>query len=89
MTEIKPEQKYKHFKGNIYEIIAIALDSETKEEQVIYVAEDDEEGTIWIRPKKMFEETIERDGKTIKRFQLIQEAPEETEEDLEEETEEE
>lgn len=74
MTEMK-KGKYKHFKGNIYEVIAIATHSETGEELVVYKAlyesEKTKHGQIWARPKKMFEETIEIDGKQIKRFQLI------------------
>lgn len=72
---MKPGQKYKHFKGMIVEIIAVATDSETMEEIVIYKHPDPIKGkeanTIWARPRKMFEETIEKDGKQIKRFELI------------------
>lgn len=62
--------KYRHFKGNEYEVIAIAKHSETLEEYVVYKALYGEMG-IWIRPLKMFEETITKDGKQIKRFEYI------------------
>lgn len=62
--------KYKHFKGNEYEVIGEAKHSETLEEYVVYRALYGEKG-LWIRPKKMFEETITRDGKTFKRFEYI------------------
>ena len=62
--------KYKHFKGNEYEVIAIAKHSETLEDYVVYKALYGEYG-IWIRPLSMFEETITRDGKTYKRFEYI------------------
>lgn len=62
--------KYKHFKGNEYEVIGEAKNSETLEEYVVYRAMYGEKG-LWIRPKKMFEETITRDGKTFKRFEYI------------------
>ena len=62
--------KYKHFKGNYYEVIGVAKHSETLEEYVVYRALYGEYG-LWIRPAKMFEETITRDGKTFKRFEYV------------------
>ncbi|MBO5327835.1 MAG: DUF1653 domain-containing protein [Clostridia bacterium] len=61
---------YKHFKGNLYKVIGVAKNSETLEETVVYKALYGE-GGLWVRPLKMFEEEIERDGKKFKRFQLI------------------
>ena len=61
---------YRHFKGNIYRILHIAKHSETLEEMVVYQAMYGE-GGIWVRPLSMFEEEIERDGKTIRRFSPI------------------
>jgi len=66
MTEIKLG-KYRHFKGNEYEVIGIAKNSETLEETVVYRAlYGDKE--LWVRPAFMWNETVERDGKTYKRF---------------------
>lgn len=62
--------KYRHFKGNEYEVIAIAKHSETLEEMVVYKALYGD-GDIWVRPAKIWDETIERDGKTFKRFEYI------------------
>lgn len=62
--------KYRHFKGNEYEVIAIANHSETLEEMVVYKALYGE-GEYWVRPVSMWNETIERDGKTFKRFTYI------------------
>lgn len=62
--------KYRHFKGNEYEVIGIAKDSETLKEMVVYRALYGEK-ELWIREKQMFLETIERDGKLIKRFTYI------------------
>ena len=62
--------KYRNFKGNEYEVIAIAKHSETLEEMVVYKALYGD-GDIWVRPAKMWDETIERDGKTFKRFEYI------------------
>ena len=59
--------KYKHFKGMEVEVIGVAKHSETLEELVIYR----HDGELWARPVKMFEETVEVDGKKIPRFQFI------------------
>lgn len=69
MNEIKLG-KYRHFKGNKYEVIAIAKHSETTEDYVVYRALYGD-GGIWVRPASMWNETVERDGKTYKRFTYI------------------
>ena len=65
-----PLGKYRHFKGNEYEVLYLARHSETLEEMVVYRALYGERG-IWVRPAKMWNETVERDGKTFKRFTYI------------------
>ena len=62
--------RYRHFKGNEYEVIGVAKDSETMEEVVVYRALYGERG-LWVRPAKMFAEVIERDGRTFARFARI------------------
>ena len=69
MEEIKLG-KYRHFKGNEYEVIGIARDSETLEDMVVYRALYGE-GGLWVRSAEMFSETVTRDGKTFKRFTYI------------------
>lgn len=69
---IKTGTIYRHFKGNLYEVIAIATHSETLEKMVVYRALYGD-GGIWVRPLEMFEETIERNGKKFKRFQPLDE----------------
>ena len=59
--------RYRHFKGNEYEVIAIAKHSETTEDYVVYKALYGD-GGMWVRPASMWNETIERDGVTYKRF---------------------
>ena len=61
---------YRHFKGNLYRVLYIAKHSETLEDIVVYQAMYGEKG-IWVRPKAMFEEIIERDGKSFRRFEEI------------------
>ena len=62
--------KYKHFKGNEYEVIGVAKNSETLEEMVVYRALYGEK-ELWVRPYSMWNETVEHDGKTFKRFEFI------------------
>ena len=69
MEEIKLG-KYRHFKGNEYQVIGIAKNSETLEETVVYRALYGEKD-LWVRPAYMWNETVERDGKTFKRFTYI------------------
>ena len=69
MEEIK-KGRYRHFKGNEYEVIGTAKHSETTEEYVVYKALYGD-GGLWVRPKEMWNETVERDGKTFKRFEFI------------------
>ena len=62
--------RYQHFKGNYYQVLHLAKDSETEETFVVYQPEyGDKE--IWIRPLAMFAETITRDGKTMQRFTKV------------------
>lgn len=67
--EIKPG-KYRHFKGNLYEVIGVARHSETQEEMVVYRALYGEHG-LWVRPTAMWTETVDRDGYHGPRFQYI------------------
>ncbi len=75
MEEIKLG-KYQHYKGNFYEVIGIGRHSETMEELVIYRAlyESKEFGkdSLWARPKAMFLEEVEVDGKRVKRFRFLE-----------------
>ena len=62
--------KYIHFKGNEYEVIAIAKHSETMEDMVVYRGLY-KDNPLYVRPASMWNETVERDGKTFKRFEFI------------------
>ena len=59
--------RYRHFKGNTYEVIGVARHSETEEPMVVYRALYGE-GGLWVRPADMWNEQITRDGKTYHRF---------------------
>ena len=41
--------KYRHYKGNLYEVVGVARHSETLEEMVVYRALYGE-GGLWVRP---------------------------------------
>lgn len=61
---------YEHYKGMKYQVIGIAKHSETLEEMVVYQALYGDYG-IWVRPKDMFFEKVEVNGKIVDRFKKI------------------
>lgn len=63
--------KYKHYKGHFYEVVDFARHSETLEDMVVY-RQLYGEGALWVRPKAMFLETVTIEGKTIPRFEKIE-----------------
>ncbi len=67
---VQSGERYRHFKGNEYEIVAVGQHSETEEEMVVYRALYGD-GAVWIRPLTMFTDTVERDGNRLPRFQKI------------------
>ncbi|MFU2433735.1 MAG: DUF1653 domain-containing protein [Clostridiales bacterium] len=69
MESIKPG-RYRHFKGKEYEVLGVARHSETQEELVVYRALYGD-FSLWVRPVSMWNETVERDGKTFRRFTYI------------------
>jgi len=66
MSTIQPG-RYRHFKGQAYEVIGTARHSETEEEYVVYRALYGDH-TLWVRPRAMWDEQIERDGYVGPRF---------------------
>lgn len=65
--------KWKHFKGDTYTVIGVAKHSENPDDEYVVYIHPDKDGNdqMWIRPVAMFLETIERDGKTMKRFEYL------------------
>ena len=59
--------KYRHFKGNEYEVIGIARHSETEEPMVVYRALYGE-GGLWVRPLSRWNEQVDRDDYHGPRF---------------------
>ena len=66
-----PIGKYQHFKGSYYQVLHLARHSETEEYLVVYHP-CSTPNDIWVRPLAMFDETIKRDGKLLKRFALVE-----------------
>ena len=66
---------YKHYKGNLYEVIGEVVHSETYEHMILYRtltgSAEYPAGTFWVRPKEMFLGYLEIDGVMTKRFEKI------------------
>ena len=60
LFELRPG-RYRHFKGNEYELLYVARHSETLEPMVVYRALYGERG-VWVRPAAMWSEPVDRDG---------------------------
>ena len=60
---------YKHYKGNLYELVDVARHSETLEPLIIY--KNVKTGEAWARPAHMWNETVVVDGVEVLRFQYI------------------
>lgn len=71
--------RYRHFKGLEYEVLGTARHSETLEELVVYRALYGE-GGLWVRPARMWNETVERDGRIVLRFTPMDPNPDQMEE---------
>ena len=69
-TRMQPGDVVQHFKGNLYEILCFARDSETQADVVVYRALYGD-GGIWVRPFDMFFEDVETNGETMPRFRYI------------------
>ena len=73
---------YKHYKGNLYEVVGVVCHSETSEKLILYRApyycpdleEDFGKHPFFVRPYGMFFEEIEYEGKKIKRFEFLRES---------------
>ena len=63
--------RYRHYKGNEYEVIGVAKHSENETELVVYRPLYGERG-LWLRPLDMFLENVEINGVTVRRFTFIE-----------------
>ena len=65
---------YRHYKGNYYQVLGQATHSESGEAVVVYRCLYGDH-SVWVRPLKMFGETIMVDGELMSRFSLVQAQP--------------
>ena len=63
---------YQHYKGQLYQVFHVAPHSETEEKLAVYQCLYGDY-SMWVRPVEMFTESVTVEGKTVARFQLIQE----------------
>ena len=70
MTDLQPGL-YRHFKGNLYQLLYVAKHSETLEPMVVYQALYGEMG-IWVRPAAMWSEHVERSDYSGPRFYPVE-----------------
>lgn len=63
---------YQHYKGQLYQVFHVATHSETEEKLAVYQCLYGDY-SMWVRPLEMFTESVAVEGKTVARFQLIQE----------------
>ena len=66
-----PQGIYRHYKGNLYQVLHTARHSETDEPMVVYRCLYGEYG-VWVRPLAMFTERVTVDGQRMLRFELVQ-----------------
>lgn len=62
--------RYRHYKGNEYEVIDVACHSETEEEMVVYRKLYGDH-SLWVRPLAMFVEKVQEGGQPLPRFEWI------------------
>ncbi|WP_201546120.1 DUF1653 domain-containing protein [Psychrobacter immobilis] len=67
-----PQGIYRHYKGNLYQVLHTAQHSETEEALVVYRCLYGEYG-VWVRPLTIFSEIVMIGGKEVARFKLIKE----------------
>jgi len=59
--------RYRHYKGNYYDVIGVARHSETEQALVVYRPQYGEKA-LWVRPLDMFNESVMVDGIAVPRF---------------------
>ena len=63
---------YRHFKGDICQVIGVGQHSETGEEFVVYQHDSGKENKLWIRPIAMFKEVVDKNGYHGPRFEYLE-----------------
>lgn len=63
---------YRHYKGNLYRVKDIALNTETLEALVVYEPLYESSVKVWCRPKTMWFEFVDVGGSMVQRFRLFE-----------------
>jgi hypothetical protein len=63
-----PLQRYRHYKGGVYELVCEATLESDLTPMIVYKSSN---GSVWIRPKEVFFELVEVDGQRVQRFAAI------------------
>jgi hypothetical protein len=63
--------RYRHYKGNYYQVVGLARHSETEEELVVYRPLYEASWPLWVRPRAMFLGTVDVDGRDVPRFEYV------------------
>lgn len=56
-----PGDIVQHFKGNLYQILTMALHTETQEYMVVYQRLGNEAGVVYVRPYSMFTSKVDKE----------------------------
>ena len=62
--------RYRHFKGNEYQVLGVARDADTLRSVVVYRALYGEQ-SLWVRTVELFQEFVEREGTRVRRFEYL------------------
>lgn len=71
---LKAPGRYRHYKGNDYDVYEVATHSEDESKLVVYRPCYGERA-LWVRPLTMFTETVEVDGESVPRFAYVGDIP--------------
>lgn len=71
MSKIRPGEVYRHYKGNKYLVYTVATHTENQKSYVVYESLTD--GRMWVRPLRMFTQSVTVNGKRVKRFEHVKE----------------
>ena len=72
MKTVKPNEIYRHYKGNVYRVLCLAKHTETMEDMVVYTPASGKD-EVWARPLSMWHEIVTVNGVQTPRFSLVSE----------------
>lgn len=81
MSDLTIPGRYRHYKGNYYDVYDVATHSEDESLLVVYRPCYGERA-LWVRPLSMFTESVNADGKRVPRFEYVGDIPDKSKDDL-------